>query len=185
MVVARDWAVDCAVLTFAKERPCGIYKQDYLVDLFERYGDADDCLEAPSKPSWEYGDAVGFDDTTEASTSVSHEDAEAENETGGPSILIDIKKITPKTTVKRRDRVPTCNFLSNGPVTEWWRTCGSRDVGEAKTPGKKFMDGLVKGAVLVTDSLKKKMLQGKIRELCGAKRDGFPGLQPVSLERFS
>ncbi|VDM64584.1 unnamed protein product [Angiostrongylus costaricensis] len=130
-----DWAVDCAVLTFAKERPCGIYKQDYLVDLFERYGDPDDCLEAPSKPSWEYGDAVGYDDSTEASTSEAGEDAkEVEDEAG-------------------------------------------------QSQGKRFMDGMVQGVVLIKDSLKKKMLQGKIKELCGAKRDGFPGLQPVSLER--
>ncbi|KAE9414727.1 hypothetical protein Angca_002783 [Angiostrongylus cantonensis] len=135
MVIAKDWAVDCAVLTFAKERPCGIYKQDYLVDLFERYGDPDDCLEAPSKPSWEYGDAVGYDDSTEAPASVAGEDAkEVEDEAG-------------------------------------------------TAQGKRFMDGLVQGAVLIKDSLKKKMLQGKIKELCGAKRDGFPGLQPVSLER--
>ncbi|KAL6741945.1 hypothetical protein Aduo_015150 [Ancylostoma duodenale] len=155
LVVAKDWAVDCAVLTFAKERPCGIYKQDYLGDLFERYGDLDDCLEvgvlsflfdirsrfdtvllkAPNKPAWEYGDANGYDDANEASTSVS----EGNNEN-----------------------------VENG---------------EDKPAGKQFMDGLVRGVVLVTDPLKKKMLQGKIKELCGAKRDGFPGLQPVSLER--
>ncbi|KAK5980920.1 mRNA capping enzyme catalytic domain protein, partial [Trichostrongylus colubriformis] len=137
MVVVKDWAVDCAVLTFAKERPCGIYKQDYLGDLFERYGDPDDCLEAPSKPSWEYGDAVCYDDENEASTSVAHAQENNEN-------------------------------LENG---------------EKKPQGKQFMDGLVRGVVLVTDSLKKKMLQGKIKELVGSKRDGFPGLQPVSLER--
>ncbi|KJH53399.1 mRNA capping enzyme, catalytic domain protein [Dictyocaulus viviparus] len=135
LVIAKDWAVDCAVLTFAKQRPCGIYKQDYLVDLFERYGDPDDCLEAPSKPSWEYGDALVYEDNSEASMTVKGDDAEsAEKETDKPK-------------------------------------------------GKQFMDGLVQGVVLVTDTLKKKMLQGKIKELCGAKRDGFPGLQPVSLER--
>ncbi|PIO68518.1 mRNA capping enzyme, catalytic domain protein [Teladorsagia circumcincta] len=137
MVVVKDWAVDCAVLTFAKERPCGIYKQDYLGDLFERYGDPDDCLEAPNKPSWEYGDAVGYDPDSEASTSVAHTQENIEN-------------------------------LENG---------------KEKPKGKQFMDGLVRGVVLVTDPLKKKMLQGKIKELVGSKRDGFPGLQPVSLER--
>ncbi|KAK6023452.1 mRNA capping enzyme, catalytic domain protein [Ostertagia ostertagi] len=137
MVVVKDWAVDCAVLTFAKERPCGIYKQDYLGDLFERYGDPDDCLEAPNKPSWEYGDAVGYDPDSEASTSVAHPQENIEN-------------------------------LENG---------------KEKPKGKQFMDGLVRGVVLVTDPLKKKMLQGKIKELVGSKRDGFPGLQPVSLER--
>ncbi|KAK6755147.1 hypothetical protein RB195_013868 [Necator americanus] len=135
MVIAKDWAVDCAVLTFAKERPCGIYKQDYLGDLFERYGDPDDCLQAPNKPSWEYGDANSYDDSNEASTSISNE--------------------------------------ANEVVED----------GAGNSSGKQFMDGLVRGVVLVTDPLKKKMLQGKIKELCGAKRDGFPGLQPVSLER--
>lgn len=135
MVVVKDWSVDLAILTFAKERPCGIYKQDYLGDLFERYGDPDDCLEAPSKPSWEYGDAVGYDEANEASTSVAKENTET---------------------------------LQNGAE---------------KPKGKQFMDGLVRGVTLVTDPLKKKMLQGKIKELCGSKRDGFPGLQPVSLER--
>ncbi|CAJ0591841.1 unnamed protein product [Cylicocyclus nassatus] len=138
MVVAKDWAVDCAVLTFAKERPCGIYKQDYLGDLFERYGDPDDCLEAPSKPAWEYGDANSYDDSNEASTSASEEKQENGNQNG--------------------DSKPG-------------------------KPAKQFMDGLVRNVNLVTDSIKKKMLQGKIKELCGAKRDGFPGLQPVSLER--
>ncbi|KHJ80887.1 hypothetical protein OESDEN_19433 [Oesophagostomum dentatum] len=97
--------------------------------------------QAPNKPAWEYGDANGYDDSNEASTS------------------------TPETN-------------------------GNAEIKEEK-PRKQFMDGLVRGVVLVTDPLKKKMLQGKvnfkfllrIKELCGAKRDGFPGLQPVSLER--
>ncbi|KAK6051326.1 hypothetical protein COOONC_11170, partial [Cooperia oncophora] len=93
--------------------------------------------EAPNKPSWEYGDAVGYDGDNEASTSVAHSQENIEN-------------------------------MENG---------------EDKPQGKQFMDGLVRGVVLVTDPLKKKMLQGKIKELVGAKRDGFPGLQPVSLER--
>ncbi|WKY11709.1 hypothetical protein Q1695_003352 [Nippostrongylus brasiliensis] len=135
MVVVKDWAVDFAVLTFAKERPCGIYKQDYLGDLFERYGDPDDCLEAPNKPAWEYGDAVGYEDSDEPSTSVAHDNRE------------------------------------------------NQENGAAKPKGKQFMDGLVRGVELVEDPLKKKMLQGKVKELVGAKRDGFPGLQPVSLER--
>uniref|UniRef100_A0A158QR87 mRNA-capping enzyme n=1 Tax=Haemonchus placei TaxID=6290 RepID=A0A158QR87_HAEPC len=176
MVVVKDWAVDCAVLTFAKERPCGIYKQDYLGDLFERYGDPDDCLEAPNKPSWEYGDAIGYCDDSEASTSVAHPQENTENLENG-------KGMSDSSTNGSAERF---HFLE-------------------KPRGKQFMDGLVRGVVLVTDPLKKKMLQGKVRptilvdmcfdsfysdmllfqikELVGAKRDGFPGLQPVSLER--
>ncbi|VDP12627.1 unnamed protein product [Heligmosomoides polygyrus] len=128
MVVVKDWSVDLAILTFAKERPCGIYKQDYLGDLFERYGDPDDCLEVRCFPF-----LVSYT----------------------PFVL------------------PT----SSGAIA------GANNADSEKPKGKQFMDGLVRGVTLVTDPLKKKMLQGKIKELCGSKRDGFPGLQPVSLER--
>lgn len=45
------------------------------------------------------------------------------------------------------------------------------------------MDGLVKDVYYVTDNSKKALLQGRIKHLCNARRDGFPGLQPVSLKR--
>ncbi|KAJ1352337.1 hypothetical protein KIN20_008653 [Parelaphostrongylus tenuis] len=76
MAIAMKWIVASMVLTFAKASPCGIYKQDYLVAMFESYGNANECLEAPKEPSWEYSDAVGYDDSSEASTSVSHENTE-------------------------------------------------------------------------------------------------------------
>ncbi len=33
-------------------RPPGIYKQDYLTELFRRYGDPDDTPPAPALPDW-------------------------------------------------------------------------------------------------------------------------------------
>ncbi|KAK6035695.1 hypothetical protein COOONC_26800 [Cooperia oncophora] len=45
-----------AYMVVAKNDPVESTSKDYLGDLFERYGDPDDCLEAPNKPSWEYGD---------------------------------------------------------------------------------------------------------------------------------
>lgn len=35
-----------------KVRPPGIYKQDYLLELFTRYGDAEDTPSAPPLPEW-------------------------------------------------------------------------------------------------------------------------------------
>ena len=49
--------------------------------------------------------------------------------------------------------------------------------------GKQFMDGLVPNVYYVNDNTKKAMLRGRIKDLCSARRDGFPGLQPVSLKR--
>lgn len=33
-------------------RPPGIYKQDYLNELFKRYGEEDETPEAPALPDW-------------------------------------------------------------------------------------------------------------------------------------
>lgn len=43
-------------------------------------------LKAPNKPAWEYGDANGYDDTNEASTSVS--EANNENVENGEGWLL-------------------------------------------------------------------------------------------------
>lgn len=50
----RDWAVDAAVSHFSSKRPPGIYKQDYLNELFNIFGDCDDPVpEAPTRPQWD------------------------------------------------------------------------------------------------------------------------------------
>lgn len=55
----RDWAIDAAVSTFASKRPPGIYKQHYLNELFELFGDSDDpVMEAPPKPDWDSEDGL-------------------------------------------------------------------------------------------------------------------------------
>lgn len=40
-----DSSVEYAIQTFSRLRPCGIYKQDYINDLFQRFGDMEDCIE--------------------------------------------------------------------------------------------------------------------------------------------
>ncbi|VDN43662.1 unnamed protein product [Dibothriocephalus latus] len=47
--------LECALQLFAEARPPGIYKADYLKELFERYGDPDDCPAAPPLPDWCFG----------------------------------------------------------------------------------------------------------------------------------
>lgn len=41
-----------------KARPPGIYKQDYINELFRRYGDPNDALSAPSLPDWCNGNKI-------------------------------------------------------------------------------------------------------------------------------
>lgn len=61
-----DWDVGSAVQEFAKNRHGGIYKQEYVDDLKERYGfDEDDPIVAPPKPVWENGiSSVDLDAST-------------------------------------------------------------------------------------------------------------------------
>lgn len=50
----RDWAVDAAINHFSLKRPPGIYKQQYLNELINIFGDRDDpIIEAPPRPNWD------------------------------------------------------------------------------------------------------------------------------------
>ena len=45
-------SIEAAVSVFSQMRPPGIYKQDYLDELFTRYGERDDTPSAPPLPDW-------------------------------------------------------------------------------------------------------------------------------------
>lgn len=61
----HSWSVEAAVNAFAKARPPGIYKQEYLRTLFLRYGDEEDTPPAPPLPDWclEFDDDEDEDET--------------------------------------------------------------------------------------------------------------------------
>ncbi|CAK1549641.1 unnamed protein product [Leptosia nina] len=52
MVEQLDWSIDAALKAFANERPPGIYKPDYLLELYKRYDDESMTPEAPMRPDW-------------------------------------------------------------------------------------------------------------------------------------
>ncbi|XP_018018870.1 mRNA-capping enzyme [Hyalella azteca] len=53
LVEQEDISIDLAVQMFARSRSPGIYKQDYINQLFQWYGDGDDAPPvAPALPSW-------------------------------------------------------------------------------------------------------------------------------------
>ncbi|XP_055871008.1 mRNA-capping enzyme-like [Biomphalaria glabrata] len=52
LVKKQSWSVEAAVRQYAQARPPGIYKQDYLDELFKRFGDIDDVPSAPPLPDW-------------------------------------------------------------------------------------------------------------------------------------
>lgn len=69
LVEKLDFGVDMAVSLFAESRPPGIYKQDYLNELFKRYESEADAPIAPELPTWETED--------DKQTSLSDEDEDA------------------------------------------------------------------------------------------------------------
>lgn len=52
------FSVDAAVQAFAAARPPGIYKEDYLQELYKRFDNADDTPMAPALPDWCNGEQL-------------------------------------------------------------------------------------------------------------------------------
>lgn len=53
------YSIEAAVAAFAQSRPPGIYKADYLKELFSRYGEVEDTPPAPELPDWCFDDDSG------------------------------------------------------------------------------------------------------------------------------
>lgn len=52
-------SIEAAVAAFSRARAPGIYKEDYLKELFRRYGDEEDAPPAPKLPEWCFDDDDG------------------------------------------------------------------------------------------------------------------------------
>lgn len=62
LVEKMDWSAEAAVAAFSRARAPGIYKEDYLKELFRRYADEDDAPPAPTLPEWCFDDDGDVDD---------------------------------------------------------------------------------------------------------------------------
>uniref|UniRef100_T1ITR8 mRNA-capping enzyme n=1 Tax=Strigamia maritima TaxID=126957 RepID=T1ITR8_STRMM len=76
LVENQSWSVDAAVSEFAQARPPGIYKEDYLRELFTRYGDPSEVPALPALPDWcnEFDDSVDDDGHAVSNNEVESED---------------------------------------------------------------------------------------------------------------
>ncbi|XP_052895122.1 mRNA-capping enzyme [Anopheles moucheti] len=153
MVERLDCSLDAALSVFADARPPGIYKADYIKELYARYGDDENVPLPPELPDWclEYDDGDrqnhqdedddGFDEEN-SNGKGSKRKHDSENGQEGPSL--------------KRKRV---SYNSNAV----------------------FMDGVPKVS-LVTDEPLILKLQARVRTMCGSKLQGFTGAQPVSMD---
>ncbi|XP_050362183.1 mRNA-capping enzyme [Nymphalis io] len=64
LVLENNCGLLAAIQEFSRNRPPGIYKQDYLEELFRRYDEIEDVITAPPRPDW-CMDEDGEDDVVE------------------------------------------------------------------------------------------------------------------------
>ncbi|XP_061610908.1 mRNA-capping enzyme isoform X4 [Phyllopteryx taeniolatus] len=141
LVEKMDWSVEAAVAAFAQARAPGIYKGDYLKELFRRYGDEEDAPAAPTLPEWCCEDDDGEVD----------DDGNTVAQDSGPS--------------------------SSGSAP------GKRKRERLKL-GAVFLEGVtVKGVTQVTTQPKLGEIQRMCQEMAEWNKSGFPGAQPVSMDR--
>uniref|UniRef100_A0A915IW42 Uncharacterized protein n=1 Tax=Romanomermis culicivorax TaxID=13658 RepID=A0A915IW42_ROMCU len=68
LIEEKSWSAEAVVQAFAESRPPGIYKQDYLEELFKRYDDVKEAPLAPALPDWcDESEAVLNDQEAESS----------------------------------------------------------------------------------------------------------------------
>ncbi|XP_053520789.1 mRNA-capping enzyme isoform X4 [Artibeus jamaicensis] len=138
LVEKMDWSIEAAVATFAQARPPGIYKGDYLKELFRRYGDIEEAPPPPLLPDWCFEDDEDEDED---------EDGKKESEPGSSASF----------GKRRKER------LKLGAI---------------------FLEGVtVKGVTQVTTQPKLGEVQQKCHQFCGWEGSGFPGAQPVSMDK--
>ncbi|XP_055455410.1 mRNA-capping enzyme isoform X2 [Psammomys obesus] len=138
LVEKMDWSIEAAVATFAQARPPGIYKGDYLKELFRRYGDIEEAPPPPVLPDWCFEDDDEEDDD---------EDGKKDSEPGSSASF----------GKRRKER------LKLGAI---------------------FLEGItVKGVTQVTTQPKLGEVQQKCHQFCGWEGSGFPGAQPVSMDK--
>ncbi|XP_004696307.1 mRNA-capping enzyme isoform X2 [Echinops telfairi] len=138
LVEKMDWSIEAAVATFAQARPPGIYKGDYLKELFRRYGDIEETPPPPLLPDWCFEDEEDEDED---------EDGKKDSEPGSSTSF----------GKRRKER------LKLGAI---------------------FLEGItVRGVTQVTTQPKLGEVQQKCHQFCAWEGSGFPGAQPVSMDK--
>ncbi|XP_037030418.1 mRNA-capping enzyme [Bradysia coprophila] len=167
MVERMDCSVEAAVLAFAQARPPGIYKEDYIKELFRRYDDVEDALSAPEKPTW-----CNKDDSYEPDNHAT----------------VSRKRKAESTTSKQEDNGD--ELEDDDQTEENGEPSGSTNEPTQKKKKRKeflnlnatFMAG-VPGVTLLTEQPRLGQLQSTVQTMCAWGSSGFPGSQPVSMDQ--
>ncbi|KAI5094425.1 mRNA-capping enzyme [Silurus meridionalis] len=167
--------VEAAAAAFAQSRSPGIYKEDYLKELFRRYGDVDDAPPAPELPDWCFedgnddadddGNVIGQDSGPSSSGSNQGKKKREKLKLGATFLEgVSVKGVTQLTTQPKLGQIQRkCQEFC-----EWerWRS--------SETAGRQQRQHVVKFLVNETT---------EAQAVLGGFRSGFPGAQPVSMDR--
>lgn len=153
MVERLDCSVQAALSAFTEARPPGIYKQDYINELFRRYDDEEDAPSAPALPEW----CFEFDDSDGNGPQKREHDDEPDvaDQSNGTAEGGEQDDKPTNSKKKRRKEM----FIKDA----------------------QFMAGVC-GVVLVSDEPRLGELQLKVQNMCNWNNNGFPGAQPVSMD---
>ncbi|RZF44276.1 hypothetical protein LSTR_LSTR006826 [Laodelphax striatellus] len=157
MIEEYNTSVEAALRQFADCRPPGIYKQDYLNELFARYGDVEDTPAAPTLPNWCYEDEDQNDDGDRYVHKNSHRHHHHHHS----------KSHNDRNSGSRHNR-------DGGPPAK-----KPRKDSFVKNPV--FMSG-VPGVHPIRDQSKMNDILSLIKRMCKFEKLGFPGGQPVSMD---
>lgn len=163
MVEKLDCSVEAALSAFAAARPPGIYKEDYIRELYRRYDDEEDAPPPPEMPDW----CFEYDDRVDTSVPAKRQ----------------LESPTPTSSNHDNEGEDDENDVIKDP----------NDAGQSeRNPKKKkrrelvkkdatFMPG-VSGVKLILDQPRLGTLQQKVQDMCEWESSGFPGSQPVSMD---
>uniref|UniRef100_A0A8C5C4M5 mRNA-capping enzyme n=1 Tax=Gadus morhua TaxID=8049 RepID=A0A8C5C4M5_GADMO len=163
LVEKLDWSVEAAVAAFTLSRAPGIYKGEYLKELFRRYGDVEDAPPAPQLPEWCFDEDEGNGDVDDEGNAIGQDPAACSS--GSAPGKRKKERLKDELTFRRCSTDPTL-ALSQPPQ------------------GAVFLDGItVKGVTQLTTQPKLGEVQRKCQEFAEWEKSGFPGAQPVSMDR--
>ncbi|EDW00552.1 mRNA-capping enzyme [Drosophila grimshawi] len=186
MVERLDCSVEAALAVFANARPPGIYKQDYINELFRRYEVEEDAPQAPEQPNWclEYDDSNGNEDAIsdskaskrryDDSCSSTSQQAAAAGAAGSGTATEDEDNDDDTVSNANGEDVASAG---DGPQKKKRRR-------ELVVKNAAFMAG-VPGVRQITDQPRLTGLQHRVQDWCHWQKSGFPGAQPISMDKHN
>lgn len=175
LVERLDFTVETAIATFAEVRPPGIYKQDYIDELYKRYDPSAQPQIAPEIPDWSMEE-----DFVESVTEQTISDLKRKRTSYGGNNFNDSESVN---DILETDS--ECSIQKSYSTNDECSNSGIPPKSKRRMlviKNAQFMEGVPGVEWIETPSIVQK-LQKIVKDMCGYIHDDFPGAQPVSMDR--